>query len=120
MVEILVPGLILGIPIVDTTLTILRRLLNKKALFDADLSHSYNLIQKKGLNRKGVVVVYYGMGVLLGICGVLVEIGRKSGLSILIAVVVAGVLAVLAIKLGLLTEDPSPKRRRIANINSGE
>ena len=69
------------------------------------LSHSYNLIQKKGLTKKGVVVFYYGAGALLGICGILVEVGRSSILPVFIVLLAAGVLGFLTVKLRLLAED---------------
>jgi UDP-GlcNAc:undecaprenyl-phosphate GlcNAc-1-phosphate transferase len=108
--EILIPIIILGVPIFDTVLTILRRIINKKALFSADLAHSYNLIQKRGLAKrglttKGVVVFYYGLGVLLSICGVLIEYMLESNLPILLLLFVIALLAFLVVKFRLLAEE---------------
>ena len=103
--ELLIPVVVLGIPLFDIILTIIRRIIHKKALFEADLAHSYNLVQGRGLTDKGVVVFYYGLGILLGICGVLIEYGRTSNLPVFIVVVTFAIFAYLTIKLGLLAEE---------------
>lgn len=109
--ELLIPVVVLGIPLFDIILTIVRRIIHKKALFEGDLAHSYNLVQGRGLTDNGVVVFFYGLGILLGICGVLIEYGRESNLPILIVVVTFAVFGYLTFKLGLLAEEK--KRSRV-------
>ncbi len=89
----------------DTVLTIIRRIVNKKALFAADLAHSYNLVQKRGLTTKGVVVFYYGFGVLLGICGILLEYARESYLPVFLVLFIIAFFTYLVVKLRLLAEE---------------
>jgi len=104
-VEILIPIFILGVPIFDTVVTILRRIVNKQALFSADLAHSYNLVKNKGLTTAGVVILYYLFGLLLSGCGVLVQLRRESYLPVLLLLIVSALSAFLVVRFRLLSKE---------------
>jgi len=59
VVALIVPILILGVPIFDTTFAILRRLKNKKNPFSADNKHIHHLLLRAGLNQKEAVISIY-------------------------------------------------------------
>jgi UDP-GlcNAc:undecaprenyl-phosphate/decaprenyl-phosphate GlcNAc-1-phosphate transferase len=73
---ILVPVLILGLPIADTVVTVIRRALrdpgraNSNGMFDPDRDHFHHRLMSLGLNHKQAVFVLYGAGLLLAACGV--------------------------------------------------
>jgi len=74
----LVPFFILSVPLFDLFITVLRRIINKKPLFSADLYHSYNIIQKKGLTARAVVLFYYLAAIIFGGLGVFVAYFSKG------------------------------------------
>jgi UDP-GlcNAc:undecaprenyl-phosphate GlcNAc-1-phosphate transferase len=68
------PILIMGLPILDTMTTIIRRFGNGKPLFQGDRSHIYDQLVDKGLSVRQTALVCYGIqavmvggGVLLGV-----------------------------------------------------
>ncbi len=103
--ELFIPLIVLGIPLLDVGLTIARRIINRKPLFTADLAHSYSLIQKKGLTAKGVIVFYYGFGIILSVCGIIVEYTRQSNVPVFVVLALCALLVYLVTKLKLLAEE---------------
>lgn len=102
---VLIPLLVLGLPIFDTTFAIIRRFVNKKPIMEADRGHLHHRLLDKGLSQKQTVVVLYTISVLLGTSGILF-----SHLSIGIGVIV--LLIVLTLLFGtarLRTRDAKKK-----------
>jgi len=73
LVWFIIPVLIMGVPVFDTSLAIIRRYKNKRPLFMGDRSHFYDQLMDKGLSVRqtvlvcyGIQVVFVGIGVLLG------------------------------------------------------
>jgi len=82
----LVPLFILSVPIFDIIITVLRRVINRKPLFSADLYHSYNIIQKKGLTTRAVVLLYYLAAIVFGCMGVLIAYFPQGYISYLLLI----------------------------------
>jgi len=59
VVALIVPILILGVPIFDTTFAILRRIRDKKSPFAADDKHIHHLLLRAGLNQREAVMSIY-------------------------------------------------------------
>lgn len=58
--------IVLGVPIYDTLLSILRRYLNRKPIFAPDRSHFYNLLMDvRGLEHKKTVFTIYVINIIL-------------------------------------------------------
>lgn len=87
---VLLPLLVLGLPIFDTTFAILRRFVNKKPIMQADRGHLHHRLLDKGFSQKQTVLVLYAISLLLGTSGILF-----SHLSIGIGMVVLGVVSML-------------------------
>jgi UDP-GlcNAc:undecaprenyl-phosphate GlcNAc-1-phosphate transferase len=60
-----VPLFLIGLPIIDTTSAILRRLLKRRPLFGGDRSHIYDWLVSKGFSVKKTVLICYSMQALL-------------------------------------------------------
>lgn len=65
-VAVFLPILILGIPIFDTAFAIVRRLLNRKPIFQADNGHLHHRLLRIGLSQRRAVMLIYGFSGLLG------------------------------------------------------
>jgi UDP-GlcNAc:undecaprenyl-phosphate GlcNAc-1-phosphate transferase len=65
-VTLLLPLLILGVPIFDTTFAILRRSLQGKPIFAPDRGHLHHRLLGAGLSHRRAVLLIYGMSALLG------------------------------------------------------
>ena len=54
------PVVVLGLPLLDTTLTIVRRFVGRRPLFIADRSHIHHRLLERGLTPRRVTVLLYG------------------------------------------------------------
>ena len=74
VINLFIPIIILGVPIFDTLLAIIRRIINKKPIFEADCSHFYEwLFQKKVFSYRTIVLFSYlacaGLGAIALLLG---------------------------------------------------
>jgi UDP-GlcNAc:undecaprenyl-phosphate GlcNAc-1-phosphate transferase len=65
-VAVLIPGIALGLPIMDTLLAIGRRAVRGRPLFQADKEHIHHRLLASGLSHKQAVLVLYGLCIVLG------------------------------------------------------
>lgn len=68
----LAPILILGVPVGDTFLAILRRIFNRGAVLSGDRRHTYDLLRGRGLGDVTTVLLMWGIAALGGLVGLLV------------------------------------------------
>lgn len=91
-------ALVLGIPIIDAILVILRRLFNKKAIWQADKYHLPHRFLKAGFNQRQTVVLLYIVSILFGAAALLVNAyGKLLSVIIMLAIVLLTVI-ILRIK----------------------
>lgn len=88
---ILIPLLVLGLPIFDTTFAIVRRFANKKPIMEADRGHLHHRLLDKGLSQRQTVLVLYTMSVLLGVAGILFS-HLSIGIGLLVLAIVTALL----------------------------
>lgn len=59
IVGLALPALALGLPIFDTLLSILRRVLERRSIFSPDRNHIHHRLLTMGLHQRGAVIVMY-------------------------------------------------------------
>jgi len=93
---------IFGLPIFDTGVTMIRRIVNHRPIMMPDRSHLYNqLVDRMHLSVRGTVILMYGWSAILAAAGLLVL--YISGRYALVLYLVLGLLLlVLAWRLGFL------------------
>lgn len=95
--HLVIAGLIIySIPIIDTTLAIVRRKLAGKRMSDADDQHLHHML-KRTLGVKGAVLTLYAIGTAFGIIGVWLTDGRVR-VVFTVALVMACFIGVYAVK----------------------
>lgn len=99
-IAIIVPIIILGVPIFDTTFAIFRRLLNGQSITSADKGHLHHRLLNKGFSQRKTVLILYGISALFGLFAVIVA-KYNSHQAIYISVVLFIIAVFLAIKMGL-------------------
>ena len=77
-IALLVATIALGLPIIDTALAILRRILRGLPLQTPDRSHIHHRLLSLGLSHKNVVYALYSAGVLLGSIALLLTLERNE------------------------------------------
>jgi len=71
-VTLIVSILILGLPIFAASFAILRRIINKKPVMQADRGHLHHRLVDKGYSQKRAVLTLYGISGGFGLAGILV------------------------------------------------
>ena len=72
-VGILIPVVILGVPILDLALAILRRLRMRRSVFTGDRHHPYDLLLRQGYSQKQTASLFYLMGLGFGLTGLVMR-----------------------------------------------
>ena len=98
VISFLVPFIILGLPIFDTSFAFIRRILRGQSPMTADRSHVHHKLIDMGMNQKQAVSTLYIVSLVLGLSAVLLattSIGKT--LLFILALVLCGFVAVRAI-----------------------
>ena len=70
LTSLLVPIMILAIPILDTLFAIIRRLLKRKPIFEADKEHLHHQFLMMNFSQKGTVLVIYVIDILFSLASI--------------------------------------------------
>ncbi|TDH75971.1 undecaprenyl-phosphate alpha-N-acetylglucosaminyl 1-phosphate transferase, partial [Acinetobacter baumannii] len=71
--SIVIPIIILGVPIFDTTFAIIRRILNKQPISAPDKSHIHHRLMAFGLSHRMSVIVIYLIGFIFSISAIVLK-----------------------------------------------
>lgn len=87
MLATVVPVLVLAIPIFDTAFAILRRIINKRPIMEADKGHLHHRIMAVGLGQRRTVLTLYGISGVMGVAAILIsrDLFIESALLVIIA-----------------------------------
>jgi UDP-GlcNAc:undecaprenyl-phosphate GlcNAc-1-phosphate transferase len=115
-VALAIPVLAFGLPVVDTSVAIARRLLSRKPIFEGDREHIHHMLLERGWSQRRVALVLYGVSALFGLLAMLF-VNSGNGLTAVVLFVV-GVAVVLA--LGKLRYHEVDELRASVKRNIGE
>ncbi|WP_057735841.1 glycosyltransferase family 4 protein [Liquorilactobacillus uvarum] len=106
-ITIVIPVIILGVPITDTVYAILRRVLNKKPISQADKHHLHHRLMEMGLSHTQTVLVIYGIALIFSFISLLYPISNVVG-SILLTVATLLGLELFVESIGLVGSQRRP------------
>ena len=94
-VAIVVPILAFGFPVVDTAMTMGRRLLSRKPVFEGDKEHIHHMLLARGWSQRRAALVLYGVCALFGLVALIFPAtGSKLTGFMLFVISVAVIIAV--------------------------
>lgn len=94
VISFVVPFLILGLPIFDTTFAFIRRIAHGQSPMHPDRSHIHHRLIDMGLNQKQAVATLYVISGILGLSAVVLTTGGEAkAMLLLIALCVVAVVA---------------------------
>ncbi|SCL91097.1 glycosyltransferase family 4 protein [Sporanaerobacter sp. PP17-6a] len=100
-IAIVVPIIILGLPIFDTTFAIFRRLLNGRPIMEADKGHLHHRLLQRGLTQRQTVLILYLISAVFGFAAVIIaKINSRQGIIISGTIIILTIL--LARRMGLI------------------
>lgn len=103
----IMPILILGVPISDTFFAIIRRVVNKKPISEADKNHLHHRLLQLGLSHRKTVIVIYGVSMLFGVSAIVFTQATLWGAALIVGFLVLALeLAVESI--GLVSKTYKP------------
>ena len=96
--------LVLGVPIIDTFWSIVRRVANGSSPFTPDRGHVHHRLMDLGLSQTKAVLVIYGLSLILAILSFVLS-GAGQLYGFLGVVVASGFLLLLLTRRSLVTND---------------
>lgn len=93
LASLALPALALGIPILDTLFSMLRRFLERRSIFSADRSHFHHRLIDAGFTQRRAVLAIYGLTLLAAGIGMFMMVVPKAYALILSFVALLPLLA---------------------------
>jgi UDP-GlcNAc:undecaprenyl-phosphate GlcNAc-1-phosphate transferase len=90
-VAVAIPVVSFGLPILETALSILRRLISGRPLFTADREHIHHKLLEMGFSHRQVVIVLYAVSALFALLSLFLLWPTGSTLGLVLAVVGTGI-----------------------------
>lgn len=110
LTSFIIPILILFIPILDTLLAILRRLIKGESIGKPDKEHvHFQLLEKTSSVRKTVLIIYF-INILFGGVSVLYAMG-KTNIAIILYLILMLLVLIFVLKTDILYKHDRKKRR---------
>ncbi|MDO5037561.1 MAG: MraY family glycosyltransferase [Tissierellia bacterium] len=101
ILTILLPVLILGVPIFDTTFAMIRRKMAGRSIVSPDKGHLHHRLLHRGLSQRQTVLALYLVTAIFGLIANLIsQMNAKNGL--ITSIIIVGGIGILALMLGLL------------------
>lgn len=114
-ISLLVPIIILGVPITDTIYAIIRRLLNKKPVSEADKHHLHHQLMQMGLSHRQTVLAIYGLSFIFSFISLLFILSPAWGSWFLLFGLLIG-LEIFVETIGLLGDKFKPLLHGLSKI----
>ncbi len=103
-----IPILALGVPVFDTAFAIIRRLVNKRPIMEADKGHLHHKLLEHGLSQKQTVLVLYFISAVLGGSAVFIsESSKMTAYQVLL--IIATIVLLGAVRIGLMKKNEERK-----------
>jgi UDP-GlcNAc:undecaprenyl-phosphate GlcNAc-1-phosphate transferase len=90
-VAVAIPVVSFGLPILETGVSILRRLISGRPVFTGDRQHFHHKLLERGLSHRQVVIVLYGVSGVFALLSLFLLWPTGSTLGLVLAVVGCGV-----------------------------
>jgi UDP-GlcNAc:undecaprenyl-phosphate GlcNAc-1-phosphate transferase len=114
-VAVVIPILAFGFPMVDTAITMSRRLISRKPIFQGDNEHVHHMLLARGWSQRQVALVLYGVCAAFGLVAMLfTTTGSKVTGFVMFVVSVAIVIAVGHLRYHEVDEVKASMRRTMA------
>jgi UDP-GlcNAc:undecaprenyl-phosphate/decaprenyl-phosphate GlcNAc-1-phosphate transferase len=91
IVAVAIPVVSFGLPILETSLSILRRLISGRPVFTADREHIHHKLLQHGLSHRQVVIVLYGVSAIFALLSLFLLWPTGSSLGLVLAVLGTGI-----------------------------
>lgn len=91
IVAVAIPVVSFGLPILETSLSILRRLISGRPVFTADREHIHHKLLQHGMTHRQVVILLYGVSAIFALLSLFLLWPTGSSLGLVLAVLGIGI-----------------------------
>ncbi len=91
IVAVAIPVVSFGLPILETALSIVRRLISGRPIFTADREHIHHKLLQHGMTHRQVVILLYGVSAVFAMLSLFLLWPTGSSLGLVLAVVGIGI-----------------------------
>jgi UDP-GlcNAc:undecaprenyl-phosphate GlcNAc-1-phosphate transferase len=91
VIAVAIPVVSFGLPILETTLSVLRRFISGRPVFTADREHIHHKLLQQGMSHRQVVIVLYAVSALFALLSLFLLWPTGSTLGLVLAVLGTGV-----------------------------
>ncbi|HFU4217983.1 TPA: glycosyltransferase family 4 protein [Streptococcus suis] len=106
-VAVVTPMIILGVPITDTVMAIIRRKLSGRKISEADRMHLHHRLLSLGLTHRGTVLVIYAISFIFSLTSLLLNVSSRVGGVLLVLTMGLGI-EILSELIGIFGENRTP------------
>lgn len=107
VISFIIPIFILGVPIADTLIAMVRRFINKQPMTSPDSSHLHHRLVKSGFTHRQTVLFIYSLSAMFSLAAILFSMTTMWGSALIFSIAIL-VLQVLIESLGLINENYKP------------
>lgn len=105
--SLIIPIIVLGVPILDTTFAIIRRIVQKKPLSSPDKYHLHHCLLNLGFSHRQTVIAIYALSALFGIAAVLFTKATVWGAALMLVLLLILIELIVEIT-GLVSKNYRP------------
>lgn len=91
IVAVAIPMVSFGLPILETSLSVLRRLISGRPVFTADREHIHHKLLQRGMSHRQVVIILYGVSAIFALLSLFLLWPTGSTLGLVLAVLGTGI-----------------------------
>ncbi|MGA8428476.1 MAG: MraY family glycosyltransferase [Candidatus Sulfotelmatobacter sp.] len=91
IVAVAIPIVSFGLPILETSLSVVRRLISGRPVFTADREHIHHKLLQHGLSHRQVVILLYGVSAVFAMLSLFLLWPTGSSLGLVLAVLGVGI-----------------------------
>jgi UDP-GlcNAc:undecaprenyl-phosphate GlcNAc-1-phosphate transferase len=91
VIAVAIPVVSFGLPILETTLSVLRRMISGRPIFTADREHIHHKLLQRGLSHRQVVIVLYAVSALFALLSLFLLWPSGSTVGLVLAVLGTGI-----------------------------
>lgn len=111
LTSLVVPLVLLALPITDTLFAIIRRIVNKKPIGEADKEHIHHQLLKR-LSTKKTVIIIYSINIIFSIVTIFYASGKKEEM-IFFYIILVFILLFLIFKTNVIFDRTKNKKNRL-------
>jgi UDP-GlcNAc:undecaprenyl-phosphate/decaprenyl-phosphate GlcNAc-1-phosphate transferase len=91
IIAVAIPIVSFGLPILETSLSVIRRWISGKPLFGADREHIHHKLLQRGMSHRQVVILLYGVSAIFALLSLFLLWPTGSTLGLVLAVLGIGI-----------------------------